>query len=130
MKALILALSLLTLPAFGQAVYKCPQPDGSLKYQSTRCPDGTRGRIQIQDNGTVTGVPAADAPTGLRPGEQAILNQVKQREEAQHNAAAAPPPSAVSARPRSVMDSQAWKGNEKIIQESTQTINALNRLRR
>lgn len=113
MKTLFLALSLITLPAMAQPVYKCPQPDGSLKYQSTRCPDGTRGRIQIKDNGTVTGpanavpVPATVAAPA-KPAEPRVMVQPQ----------------------RSVMDSQAWKGTQKIIDESTQTINDLNRLRR
>ena len=116
MKALILALSLITLPAFGQAVYKCPQPDGSLKYQSTRCPDGTRGRIQIEDNGTVSGPANAVA---VQPAPPAAATAVAPTE-----------PRVIVRQHRSVTDSQAWKGNEKIIHESTQTINALNRLRR
>ena len=111
MKTLFLALSLITLPAMAQPVYKCPQPDGSLKYQSTRCPDGRRGSIQIKDNGTVTGpanaIPAA-TPVATQQPDQPVLVRPQ----------------------RSVTESQAWKGNERIIRESTQTINTLNRLHR
>jgi hypothetical protein len=105
----LLLSALITLPAMAQPVYKCPQPDGSLKYQSTRCPDGTR--IPIQDNGVVTGpanaIPAA-TPVATQQPDQPVLVRPQ----------------------RSVTESQAWKGNERIIRESTQTINTLNRLHR
>lgn len=90
---LIMTLAL-SAPALGQAVYKCPQPDGKFIYQSTRCTDGTRGRVSIQDNGRESGPvnparpgrePTArpDPPppaSGLRPGEQQMLEQIRQDE--------------------------------------------------
>lgn len=110
--SLFIALSLLfALPAMAQPVYKCPQPDGAIKYQKARCPEG--GRIQIKDNGTVTG-PANAVPVPVTAAAPAKP--------------AAPP--VIVQQPRSVMDSQAWKGLDKIQAESTATINALNRLRR
>lgn len=117
MKTLILLSALIAMPAMAQPVYKCPQPDGSLKYQSTRCPDGTRGRIQIQDNGVVTGPANAVISSPTVP-------------TAKPTPVAAPFRPAPATQSRSVMDSQAWKGSQKIIDESTQTINSLNRLRR
>lgn len=110
---LMLLMVMLTGTAMGQAVYKCPQPDGSLKYQSARCPDGTRGRIHIQDNGVVSG------PANVTPVPVPVSTEP-----------AKPEPTLVVRPQRSVTDSQAWKGNERIIQESTQTINALQRLQR
>jgi len=118
MKTTLMIIALLiTAPAMGQAVYKCPQPDGSLKYQSSRCPDGTRGRIQIQDNGTVTG-PANDvvsSPTVPTTKPTPV---------------AAPFRPAPAPQSRSVTESQAWKGLDKIQAESTSTINALQRMKR
>lgn len=35
---LLLACALAT-PAFSQTVYKCPGPDGAVKFQQTPCPD-------------------------------------------------------------------------------------------
>lgn len=116
MKTTLMIIALLiTAPAMGQAVYKCPQPDGSLKYQSSRCPDGTRGRIQIQDNGVVSG-PANDVPAQAPIPATVAPAKIES-------------PAVVRSQ-RSVTESQAWKGNERIIQESTQTINALQRLQR
>lgn len=112
---LIIIALLITGPAWGQRVYKCPQPDGSLKYQSARCPDGTRGRIQIKDNGAVSG-PANDVAASPTVPVAAPFRP-----------APAPAPAPKS---RSVTESQSWKGLQKTIDESTQTINALNRMRR
>lgn len=114
---MILIALLITGPAWGQKVYKCPQPDGSLKYQSTRCPDGTRGRIQIKDNGVVTGPANAVVSSPTVP-------------TTQPTPVAAPFRPAPAPRSRSVTDSQAWKGLDKIQAESTSTINALQRLQR
>lgn len=106
---LILISAMIAGPALAQPVYKCTQPDGRLHYQSARCPDGTR--IPIQDNGFVTGpantLPAA-TPVATPQSAQPVLVRPQ----------------------RSVTESQAWKGNERIIRESTQTINTLHRLHR
>lgn len=108
--------------ASGQTVYKCQQPDGKMIYQSTRCMDGSRGRMMIQDNGVVSG---EANQSGLRPGEQAVLNTaIKPAPSAEPVTTPQPAP------PRSVTESRAWKGLDKIQQESTDTINALNRLLR
>jgi hypothetical protein len=106
---LILLSAMIAGPALAQPVYKCPQTDGSLHYQSARCSEGTR--IPIKDNGVVTGpanaLPAATPVATPQPAQPLLV------------------------RPqRSVTESQAWKGNERIIRESTQTINTLNRLHR
>lgn len=107
---LLLALAL-SAPALSQPVYKCPQPDGSIAYQKSRCPEG--GRIGIQDNGSQSGdIQAAPAPasnSGIPP------------------AAAVQPASRYGS---SVTESPAWKGLDRIQDESTQTINALTRQRK
>lgn len=109
--ALILAIALSAAPAISQTVYKCPQPDGSIAYQKSRCPEG--GRIGIQDNGSQSGdIQAAPAPasnSGIPP------------------AAAVQPASRYGS---SVTESPAWKGLDRIQDESTQTINALTRQRK
>lgn len=88
MNRMILSLTLiLATPAFGQAVYKCPQPDGKISYQAARCASGSR--MAIQDNGRSGGElrqepaarPASAESAGLREGEQRMLEQVQQREK-------------------------------------------------
>lgn len=87
MNRMILSLTLiLVAPAFGQAVYKCPQPDGKISYQAARCATGSR--MAIQDNGRGGGElrpepaarPASES-AGLREGEQKMLEQVQQQEK-------------------------------------------------
>lgn len=75
-------------PVSGQTVYKCPQPDGKISYQRARCPEGSR--MAVQDNGKASGgnAPVTAAPvainpaagSGIRPGEQQMLEDIKQRE--------------------------------------------------
>ena len=89
----LLLMVLLTLPAFGQSVYKCPQPDGKISYQRARCAEG--GKISIQDNGSgtrPTGTRPTDEPaaaeTSLRSGEQQMLENIQQREREDKDRAA------------------------------------------
>lgn len=106
---LTLAIAL-SVPVAAQTVYKCPQPDGSIAYQKSRCPEG--GRIGIQDNGKQSGAVQAVTPPAINP--------------------TAPPAAAVQPANRygsSVTESPAWKGLDRIQAESTQTINALTRKR-
>ncbi len=80
---ILLPLALLAAPAMGQAVYKCPGPDGRPYYQQSPCPQGAR--MTIQDNGSGSGaapdelVPAA---SGIREGEKAMLESARVRDEA------------------------------------------------
>jgi len=89
MNRMILSLTLLlTAPAFGQ-IYKCPQPDGKISYQAARCAAGSR--LPIQDNGRGGGeirqepaarqAPDSSESSGLREGEQRMLEQVQQQEK-------------------------------------------------
>ncbi len=114
--------ALMTLPAFGQAIYKCPAPDGKAYYQQTPCPQGAR--MAIQDNGSGSG---ADADAGLRPGEKQALEGIRQQEEAARQEAkrqaAPPPPTATGPYARS----PAHEGLDKIIQESDATLRSLYR---
>jgi hypothetical protein len=94
------ALVLVAIPAMGQKIYKCPGPDGKAVYQQKQCADGEK--MQVRDNGSGSSGPAeAEAPTstapasaktapasGLRPGEQAMLDDVRRREEAERDRAA------------------------------------------
>lgn len=77
-------------PVIAQPVYKCPQPDGKISYQRAKCPAGNR--MAVQDNGKASGsnVPVTAAPvathpasgsgSGIRPGEQQMLEGIQQRE--------------------------------------------------
>lgn len=110
----------LLVPAFGQSVYKCPQPDGKVSYQAARCPSGNR--MSVQDNGKASGEVQS---SGIRPSEQAILDSAKQRDDAQRAVAveaqrkAIPPP----ARQTNVYD--MLNNTER---ESSETIRSLTRM--
>jgi hypothetical protein len=55
-------------------VYKCPGPDGKLRYQQTPCPEGEP--LSIQKPASSPSSPA----TGLRPAEVETLERIKARE--------------------------------------------------
>lgn len=114
--------ALVALPAFGQAIYKCPGPDGRPYYQQSPCPQGAR--MAVQDNGSGSG---ADADAGLRHSERQALDGIRQREEAARQEAqrqAAPPPPATAGP---YARSPAHDGLNKIIQESDATLRSLYR---
>ena len=114
MKTLIILASLaLAPPALAQSIYKCPQPDGTLSYQHARCPDGSRERLTIKGNGAESGDTGKAAPPSRPQNRESSASSV-----------------AVQPSTRPITESNAWKGLDKIQQESTETINALNRLRR
>lgn len=119
---LIIGISL-AAPAYGQTVYKCPTPDGKISYQRAKCPEG--GRMVIQDNGKSSG---DENQTSLRPGEQALLNDSQKREQAERQAATKADAKTQPAIQPSVTKSEAWRGLDKIQQESTATINSLTRM--
>lgn len=63
---LLIPLILLAAPAFGQTVYKCPQPDGVMKIQQTPC-TVTGGGEAVKLN------PPKASGDGLRDSERAYL---------------------------------------------------------
>jgi len=64
-KPLILIAALLTAPAIGQIMYKCPDPAGVVKFQQAPCPN----RQSVTVNTAPTG---AD---GLRDSERLYLEE-------------------------------------------------------
>lgn len=74
MKAsIIIPIILLACPAFGQTIYKCPDPSGVVKFSQVPC----QGSEAITINVTKSGV------DGLRDSERAYLeDRDKAREQA------------------------------------------------
>lgn len=77
MKAMVLLyLALAAAPAVGQTVYKCPSPDGAVKFSQIPC----AGEV-------VTVKPMKPSGEGLRESEKAYLEQGdKARQQAQPSA--------------------------------------------
>jgi hypothetical protein len=68
MNRIILSLTLiLAAPAFGQTLYKCPDPSGVVKFQQMPCsPTGGGEAMTIS-------IPKPSADGGLRASEQAYM---------------------------------------------------------
>ena len=47
-RILTLSFILITAPALGQTVHKCPGPDGKQIYQQTQCPGETGAELKIE----------------------------------------------------------------------------------
>ncbi|MFO1372478.1 MAG: hypothetical protein U1F42_08810 [Candidatus Competibacteraceae bacterium] len=64
-RSIILSIALVTTPAISQTVYKCPQADGTLKFQQSEC-TGTAGQeVKVDTRDTGNG--------GLRKGEVRMM---------------------------------------------------------
>ena len=62
-------LALLSMPAFGQTMYKCPNPSGVVKFQQTPCPNGQSVTVNIAPTGA----------GGLRDSERSYLQDRQQQ---------------------------------------------------
>jgi len=87
-------LALIGSSAFGQKIYKCPDPDGKAIYQQKECPEGARMSVRdtgassggqtetvpLQDRNSAPAAGASPAQSGLREGEKEMLRDARQKE--------------------------------------------------
>lgn len=87
MKTTLLSLTLLlTAPAFGQAVYKCPDASGVVRFQQMPCEGGKAIAVKPIPTGAGSGL-SDEGRAYLQARDQARAEQAKAAEEdARHEA--------------------------------------------
>jgi hypothetical protein len=76
MKTLILLSALITPPAFGQTMYKCPDPSGNVKFQQMPCtPTGGGEAMEVKKIPAGTGSGLSDSARNYLDDQTAQRNE-------------------------------------------------------